>query len=145
MYVNYLFIEKGTYCKKNRAIGGIMKIVDQFFRFCLVGVICFIIDYLLLIFLKEIININVLIAAVISFVSATFVNFILSVSFVFETENKKKKIIVFFVFSLFALILTEAIMFLGIKVLDYRVVKIVATIIVMCFNFVTRKLFLESK
>lgn len=122
-----------------------MKIIDQFFRFCLVGVICFIIDYLLLIFFKEIININVLIASVISFISATFINFILSVSFVFETENKKKKIIVFFLFSLFALILTEVIMFIGIKVLDYRIVKIVATIIVMCFNFVTRKLFLEGK
>lgn len=121
-----------------------MKIVDQFFRFCLVGVICFVIDYLLLIFLKEIIDINVLIASCISFISATFINFLLSVSFVFETENKKKKIIVFFVFSLFALILTEVIMFLGIKVLDYRVVKIVATIIVMCFNFITRKLLLES-
>ena len=43
------------------------------------------------------------------------------------------------------LIITEIIMWLGSDVMgiSYLIVKIVATAIVMVFNFITRKLFLE--
>ena len=49
------------------------------------------------------------------------------------------------IFSIIGLILTEVIMFIGTDIINinYLIVKIVATAIVMVFNFITRKMFLE--
>ena len=49
---------------------------------------------------------------------------------------------IFFLFSVIGLGLTELIMWLGTDILkwDYRWVKILATAIVMIFNFITKKL-----
>ena len=51
----------------------------------------------------------------------------------------------FIILSIVGLILTEIIMWFGTDILKihYLIVKIVATAIVMVFNFVTRKMFLE--
>ena len=64
-----------------------------------------------------------------------------------ETKSKKQNFIIFIIFSIIGLILTEIIMYIGSDVLkiSYLIVKIVATAIVMVFNFVTRKIFLEKK
>lgn len=81
-------------------------------------------------------------------VSVVF-NYILSIKWVFDVnqeKSKSKNFILFIVFSIIGLILTEVIMHVGVKVLDfnYLIVKIVATAIVMVFNFITRKIFLEK-
>ncbi len=58
----------------------------------------------------------------------------------------KKNFIIFIVFSVIGLGLTELIMWLGVDIMkiSYLIVKIIATAIVMVFNFVTRKIFLEK-
>lgn len=120
----------------------------QMFKFLLVGGLAFVIDYVTLIICKEVFNINVLISAAIAFTVSVIVNYILSVTWVFdvdEKKSKKKNFIIFIVFSVIGLGLTELIMWFGVDILkiSYLIVKIIATAIVMVFNFVTRKLFLE--
>ena len=120
----------------------------QMFKFLLVGGLAFIIDYVTLIICKEVFNIHVLVSAAIAFTVSVIINYILSVTWVFdvdETKSKKKNFITFIVFSIIGLGLTELIMWFGVDILkiSYLIVKIIATAIVMVFNFVTRKLFLE--
>lgn len=127
----------------------IKKLVLQLIKFGGVGVVCFLIDYGILFLLTDIVKLGVLYSAAISFSVSVVVNYILSVKFVFDTNpkhDKKRNFILFIVFSVIGLGLTELIMKIGVDLLliNYLIVKIAATAIVMVFNFVTRKLFLEK-
>lgn len=120
----------------------------QMFKFLLVGGLAFVIDYVTLIICKEVFHINVLISAAIAFTVSVIINYILSVKWVFDVDknkSKEKNFITFIIFSIIGLGLTELIMWFGVDILkiSYLIVKIIATAIVMVFNFVTRKLFLE--
>lgn len=124
------------------------KLLLQIFKFLVVGGLAFVIDYLTLIICKEIFHINILISAAIAFTISVIVNYILSIKWVFdvdENKSKSKNFIIFIIFSVIGLILTEIIMWFGVDILkiSYLIVKIIATAIVMVFNFITRKLFLE--
>lgn len=126
------------------------KLLLQIFKFLFVGGLAFLIDYISLIICKEVFNLSTLLASAIAFTISVIVNYILSVTWVFEvdeTKSKKQNFIIFIIFSIIGLILTEIIMYIGSDVLkiSYLIVKIVATAIVMVFNFVTRKIFLEKK
>ena len=127
----------------------IKKLVLQLIKFGGVGAVCFLIDYGILFLLTDIFKIEVLYSAAISFSVSVIVNYILSVKFVFDTNpkhDKKRNFILFIVFSVIGLGLTELIMKVGVDLLliNYLIVKIAATAVVMVFNFVTRKLFLEK-
>ena len=124
------------------------KLLLQIFKFVMVGGLAFVIDYLTLIICKEVFNLNVLVSAAIAFTISVVFNYILSVKWVFDVDkskSEKKNFIIFIVFSIIGLLLTELIMWIGTDALkvNYLLVKIIATAIVMVFNFVTRKLFLE--
>lgn len=125
------------------------KLLLQIFKFVIVGGTAFIIDYVTLIICKEVFHLNTLLAAAIAFTVSTVVNYILSVKWVFDVNDKhsgKRNFIIFIIFSLMGLGLTELIMWIGEDLLhiSYLIVKIIATAIVMVFNFVTRKIFLEK-
>lgn len=127
----------------------IKKLVLQLIKFGGVGVVCFLIDYGILFLLTDIVKLGVLYSAAISFSVSVVVNYILSVKFVFDTNpkhDKKRNFILFVVFSVIGLGLTELIMKVGVDLLlmNYLIVKIAATAVVMVFNFITRKLFLEK-
>lgn len=124
------------------------KLLLQIFKFLVVGGLAFVIDYLTLIICKEVFHIDVLISAAIAFTISVIVNYILSIKWVFdvdENKSKSKNFIIFIIFSVIGLVLTEIIMWFGVDILkiSYLIVKIIATAIVMVFNFITRKLFLE--
>ena len=124
------------------------KIIKQLFKFGIVGIICFLIDYALLYVLTEYVNIHYLVSSIISFSISTIVNYILSIRWVFDVNkesNKKVQFILFWVLSIIGLILNAIIMWIGVEKvhINYLIVKIIATAIVMCFNFITRKIFLE--
>ena len=126
----------------------LFSLIVQLFKFSIVGVICFIVDFAVLYVLKEFVHLHVLLAAGISFSVSVILNYILSIYFVFDVDrqkNKKRNFILFVVFSVIGLVLTELLMKLGIDVLNvnYMLVKVGATVIVMVYNFVTRKLFIE--
>lgn len=124
------------------------KLMQQILRFGVVGGIAFLIDYISLIICKEVFGLNVLLSAAIAFTISVIFNYILSVKWVFDVnkeKSEKKNFILFIIFSVIGLILTEIIMWFGTDILKihYLIVKIIATGIVMVFNFVTRKMFLE--
>lgn len=126
------------------------KLLLQIFKFVLVGGLAFIIDYVLLILCKEIFHLNILLSAAIAFTISVIVNYILSIKWIFEVEpnrSKKKNFIIFLIFSILGLGLTEIMMWFGVEIIKYSylIVKIFATAIVMIFNFITRKIFLEKK
>lgn len=125
------------------------KLLLQIFKFVIVGGLAFVIDYVTLIICKEIFHLNTLLSAAIAFTVSVIVNYILSVKWVFDVNknnSEKRNFIIFIIFSVIGLGLTELIMWLGTDVMgiSYLIIKIIATIIVMVFNFITRKLFLEK-
>lgn len=124
------------------------KLMNQIMKFGVVGGIAFIIDYAVLIICKEVLGLNVLTSAAIAFTVSVIFNYIASIKWVFDVnkdKDKKKNFILFILFSIIGLLLTELIMWIGSELIgiSYLIIKIIATGIVMIFNFITRKLFLE--
>lgn len=124
------------------------KLIEQIIKFGIVGGLAFLIDYGIMVLCKEIFGFNVLVSAGFGFTISVIFNYIASVKWVFnvnQNNSKSKQFITFIIFSIIGLILTEIIMYIGTDIMNisYLLVKIVATLIVMIFNFITRKLFLE--
>lgn len=126
------------------------KIFNQLLKFGIVGVIAFAIDYGIMVILTEIFKIPVLISAAISFTISVIFNYIASVKWVFdvakEKNSKTTELVVFIVLSIVGLVINELIMWIMDKKFGiyYMISKIFATAVVMCYNFITRKLFLEK-
>ena len=125
------------------------KTMLQLIKFGIVGVIAAIVDVAVLVVLKEFFLLDVLIASAISFCASVIVNYILSMAFVFKSrnDNKVKEFIIFFLLSVGGLILNQLILWAGVNFTSiyYLVVKFFAMVIVPFYNFITRKIFLESK
>ena len=124
------------------------KLFQQIFKFGIVGGIAFIIDYAIMVISKELLGFNILISAALGFIISVIFNYIASIKWVFDVnkeKDEKKNFILFIIFSIIGLILTEIIMWFGTDIIkiSYLIVKIIATAIVMVFNFITRKMFLE--
>ena len=127
------------------------KLFSQLIKFGLVGGIAFLIDYGIMVFLTEVFKIPSLISAAISFTVSVIFNYIASVKWVFDVDKEKnsktKELVVFILLSIVGLGINELIMWIMDKEVGiyYMISKIVATIVVMCYNFITRKLFLEKR
>ena len=130
------------------------KLGQQIMKFGVVGLLCFAIEYVLLTVIKEVLGWNVILANTIAFTVSAVVNYILSIVFVFDTDkkaNKGKQFAVFFLLAVGGLIINNIVLKLGTMVLDpfwsrsYIIVKPFATGVVMVYNFITRKLFIEKK
>lgn len=130
------------------------RLGQQIMKFGAVGFLCFFIEYALLILLKELLGLPVIVANTTAFTVSAVVNYILSIVFVFDTDkkaNKGKQFIVFFVLAVGGCIINNIVLKLGTMVLDpfwsrsYIIVKPFATGVVMVYNFITRKIFIEKK
>lgn len=123
------------------------RLIYQVFKFCMVGGICSLIDYVCLYVLAHIFN--YLTAAAISYIISTVINYVLSMRYVFVSKNdsKTKEMTIFMVLSLIGLVATELCMYVFTDIFKchYMISKIFSIAIVMIFNFVTRKIFLEKK
>ena len=121
----------------------------QIIKFGIVGVIAAVVDLGVLVVLKELLGVNVLLSSTISFCVSVIVNYILSMAFVFKSKNqgKVKEFIIFVILSIGGLGLNQLILWVGVNftTVYYLIVKIIAMTIVPIYNFVTRKIFLESK
>ena len=126
------------------------KLINQILKFGVVGLVATIIDYVLLVIFTEFFHIPSLISAAMSFTISVIFNYIASVKFVFyvktENINKEKQILIFIILSIIGLLINEGIMWILDKELSihYTISKLFATAIVMCWNFITRKFFLED-
>lgn len=121
---------------------------NKIIRFSIVGGIATLIDFIFLYIFKEFLNMDVIIANTLSFIISVTYNYIASITWVFDTnKNKNKKIqfILFIIFSIVGLIINNIILYILTDKLNiyYLISKVVATLFVMIFNFITRKRFLE--
>ncbi len=132
------------------------RLIEQIMKFGVVGVIAFVIDYGLLVILTEFFGVNYLISATISFTVSVVFNYVASMRYVFthkEEMSKTKEFVIFVVLSIAGLLINNALMYIGVEMLPwpvwlsahaYMIVKIFATAVVMVWNFVTRKKFLDA-
>lgn len=130
------------------------KLMTQIMKFGIVGFLCFAIDYGIMVGLVELAGFSELWASACSFTVSVVVNYILSITVVFDTDknaNKGKQFVVFVILSLIGLGINQLIMWAGVAWLGqymeraYMVVKIFATGVVMVYNFISRKMFIEKK
>ena len=85
----------------------------------------------------------------ISFTVSVVFNYLASMRYVFTHKqglSRRREFVIFVVLSVIGLGVNDLLMWLGSSVLgvSYLIVKIVATAIVMVYNFVTRKIFLDG-
>lgn len=124
------------------------NLLIQIFKFGIVGGIATIIDFFTIFLLKEGCHLPVLVANTLAFCIATIYNYWASIHWVFDVNKKKdpkKTFLIFLVFSVIGLILNDFIVWItgDIFHIYYLIGKLIATCLVMIFNFITRKLFLE--
>ena len=120
------------------------SIFIQFFRYLFVGGFAFLVDFFLLYFFSDICGIYYLISAALSFIISLIINYLISTYWVFNKNQINNKIAEFIVFSLIGvvgLIFTEIILFLCTDIIGlyYLISKIIATAIVMFWNFLARR------
>jgi putative flippase GtrA len=125
-------------------------LVVQIFKFIVVGGIATVIDWTIYFILYHFVKIDPLIGNILAFAVAVTYNYWASCKYVFNVTKDKSKLRLFIEFIIFAVIglgINELLIFALYKKLGWNamLVKILATIIVMIFNFVTRKKFLEKK
>lgn len=124
------------------------KLLNQIFKFGLVGGTAFVIDYVLLYLCTDFLDIHYLVSSIISFTVSVIFNYILSVKWVFDVKTKQdtSDFIVFIILSVIGLGINSLIMYVMVEIFDvyYMLSKIVSTAVVMIYNFVTRKMFIEK-
>jgi putative flippase GtrA len=128
------------------------KLIAQFLKFGVVGVIAFFIDYGVLMLLSVGIGLDPVVSAAISFTVSVVFNYVASMRFVFthrEDLSKRREFVIFVILSVIGLLINEAIMYVGIQALGksalaITVTKVIATAVVMVWNFLSRKKWLDA-
>lgn len=148
------------------------KLFAQIMKFGFVGAVCFLVDYLIGLVVmnivlklggEQIFEIASMAGSALGFTVSVIINYILSFKFVFERKedmNRKAEFVAFLVLSVIGLGLNQLIIWVCVgpvytnvgflrSLLDYNLAytgaKVIATAIVMVYNFITRKIFLEKK
>lgn len=132
-------------------------------KFGVVGFIAFFIDFGIFKLLSSVFGVYYLVANFFGFTISLIFNYVASMTFVFERRenaDKKTEFAIFTVLSVIGLLLNELIIYLCIEGVYLHVAflaanvsrqwaetfgKVIATGIVMVYNFITRKIFLEKK
>ena len=126
----------------------IKKLLEQLVKFGIVGVIATLLEWIIFYICTNQLKIHYSISTIIGFSISTIFNYWASVKLVFDVNKEKSEklnFILFVVLSIVGLGLNELILWICIeKFAIYNMIgKVIATGIVMVFNFITRKLFLE--
>lgn len=139
------------------------KLIEQILKFAVVGGVSFVVDFLVYGVSCNILGIHYIISGVLGFVISVIVNYLLSMRFVFVSKgdmSKGSEFVVFVILSLIGMVLNSVILFVCIDVIYMHwmwlqnlinidvmnlTAKIVATGVVMVYNFISRKIFLEKK
>lgn len=127
----------------------VKKLIAQIMKFGVVGFIAFLIDFGVLVFLTEVFGVPYLISTTIAFIVSVIFNYFASMRFVFQRKDdmsRRREFIIFVLLSVVGLILNDVFMWVFVEFffIDYRISKIIVTVIVCIWNFVTRKIFLEA-
>jgi len=126
------------------------KLIEQVMKFVIVGGLSFVLDFIIYYVLTNFFSVYYLIAGFFSFTLSLIFNYLMSMKFVFKSKEDLKKTHEFAIFA------TLSVMGLGLNLLSlfilvdlFKINDLIAKVfvagIVMVFNFVTRKIFLEQK
>ncbi len=119
----------------------------EVFRFLAVGGGCFLLEYVLLYTLTEYAGLDPLVSAPIAFTISLIVNYILCVYVVFHAEKQTGMQMFLFIFtSLLGLGINQAVMWFFIDIIGlwYMFSKIIASAIVMVWNYITKRYILHG-
>lgn len=137
------------------------KRISEMIRFALTGGICFLVEFVCLVALKEELGLDTLIATPIAFLISVAVNYLMCVKWVWPDAKDKGNTarLGFLITSVIGLFLNEGLMLLfriafgeeqvlisiaGYGVSMYMVNKVAATLLVMIWNYFTKKAILKS-
>ena len=128
------------------------KLIEQILKFGVVGIIATVIDFGVLYVLSQPLGMDPVISAGISFCVSLVFNYVASMRYMFthrEDMSRSREFVIFLVLSLIGLAINEAIMAAGVAVLGNSALavmgtKVLATAIVMVWNFVSRKKWLDA-
>lgn len=142
---------------ENKARSGLGEIL----RFVITGGVCFLIEFVALVLLRDVCGLHTLVATPIAFLISVVVNYLLCVVWVFHTGKDSSAVVKvgFVVTSVIGLGLNELFMWLlglllgeetvlltlfGFTVTMYMLNKAIATLLVMIWNFFTKRATLRS-
>ena len=122
----------------------------QYAKFAVVGITSLMVDYGVLVFLTEntAFGLDYFQAGAFSYTISIFVNYILSMKYVFqgrEDMSRMKEASIFFVLSLIGLFLNQMVMWFAVECLGiyYALAKLLSTLMVTNYNYISRKKFFE--
>lgn len=128
------------------------NLIKQILKFGVVGIIAFAIDYGVLMLLNVGFGVDAVVAAGISFCVSVVFNYLASMRYVFEHRedmSRQKEFVIFIILSAIGLVINElcmkaGVMLLGQTPLMVTITKLFATAVVMVWNFVSRKKWLDG-
>ena len=135
--------------------------LKEILKFAFTGGVCFVIEYAALILLKELLHIPVVAATPVAFLISVVFNYLLCVKWVFDgaQEGSKKAQLGFLITSVMGLLLNWVIMWaltslfgedallfalFGIEINVYMLNKVIATGLVMVWNYFTKRYVLRK-
>ena len=121
----------------------------QFLRYFVVGGVAFVADFALLYLLTELAELHYLFSASVAFIAGVAVNYALSVTWVFDhrsVDNRMHEFVIFAVIGIVGLAFNAALMWLFTELVGFHYLesKMVATALILLFNFGARKALLFS-
>lgn len=128
----------------------IIALIVQMLKFSVVGITAFLIDYVLLWVFTEFVGFDYTVSNILSYTIGTIYNYVLSVRWVFSVRSKHSQRVIFIVFVVLSLIglgLNQLLLVVLVELggWGYMLAKLVASIIVSIYNYVTRKIYLEGR
>lgn len=128
------------------------SLIEQIMKFGVVGIVAFFIDYGVLMLLSQGFGVDAVLSAGISFCVSVVFNYVASMRFVFthrDDLSRSREFVIFIILSVIGLVINELIMLAGVVALGdsalmVTITKLVATVIVMVWNFFSRKKWLDG-
>ena len=122
--------------------------IEEVIRFLIVGGGCFLLEYILLYVLTEYMHIGYLVSSAIAFTGSLLVNYILCWLVVFNVKHQSSlEIGLFIITSLIGLIINQGVMWFLVEIIAwwYMFAKVIASGIVMIWNYITKRYILIRK
>ena len=115
----------------------------EIIKFGFTGGVCFLIDYGIMVLLTDVFGVHYLVSSGISFTVSVVINYMMCVQWVFKSDKKqsRKAVLIFVGSSIVGLFLNQIFMWLFVDLIrvDYKISKIIATILVMIWNYFAKR------